>query len=277
MGNQNSSNKKNIKKINIKKNNEKNKYVYILISKTSTLPSNVIQRWTKEPYAHTSLALDIELNEMYSFARKKLRNPFNCGFISEDITSGVFGRDVDTKCKIARLAVTSREYKKVLRNLDKFKHESSLYRYNYLGILGVVINKAVEREYNYFCSQFVYQILAKAGIEMFDKKPGLVRPEDFRVWDKLEFIYEGKLNQYRNFLAEHWPVDKATGKYIEKTEPPFLASGEKRQVVEDTSDEIACDNVENDKTTENMEIIEDVDVIVDANLLDEYEVKEVEA
>ena len=52
-----------------------------MVSKTSTWPSNVIKMWTKQPYAHTSLALDIELNEMYSFARKKVRNPFDCGFI----------------------------------------------------------------------------------------------------------------------------------------------------------------------------------------------------
>lgn len=237
MGNQNSTNKKNIKKSNVNKITEKNKYVYILVSKTSTLPSNVIQRWTKEPYAHTSLALDLELKEMYSFARKKLNNPFNCGFISEDITTGVFGRDVDTKCKIMRLSITPGQYKKLLKNLDKFKEESSLYRYNYLGILGIMVNKPVEREYNYFCSQFVYQILAKSGVPMFDKEPGLVRPEDFRVWDKLEFIYEGKLNEYRRFLSENWPVDESTGKYIENISLPLDKKVDK--INEDIEEDIA--------------------------------------
>lgn len=44
--------------------------VYTFNIKTSTMPSYFIKKWTKEPYAHTSLALDIELREMYSFARK---------------------------------------------------------------------------------------------------------------------------------------------------------------------------------------------------------------
>lgn len=188
--------------------------VFIMLSKTQTLPSNVIQMWTKEPYAHTSLALDIELNEMYSFARKKLRNPFNCGFISEDITSGVFGRDVDTTCRIGRLQVTEMQYRKILRILDHFKQEKDYYRYNYLGILGVVFNKSVERRYNYFCSQFVFYVLWKAGVPLFEKKPGLTRPDDFRTWDKLDIIYEGKLRNYRNYLKLHYSRDPETGEYI---------------------------------------------------------------
>lgn len=216
MGNRTSSNKKNIKKINQKKKTLKNKCVYIMISKTSTLPSNVIKMWTKQPYAHTSLALDIELNEMYSFARKRLRNPFNCGFISEDITTGVFGRDVDTTCRIGRLWITTNQYKKLIKTLDKFKQDKAFYKYNYIGIFGIMINKAVERKYNYFCSQFVYYVLQKSGVDVFDKEPGLVRPEDFRVWDELEIIYEGKLIDYRNYLSEHCPKDERLGEYIEQ-------------------------------------------------------------
>ncbi|MCM1272428.1 MAG: hypothetical protein NC225_01200 [Clostridium sp.] len=202
MGQMNASNKnkKNIKKTNKKNKTEKNHSIYIVISKTSTLPSNVIKMWTKEPYAHTSLAMDIELNEMYSFARKKLKNPFNCGFITEDITTGVFGRDVDTKCRIARLRITTDQYRSLRKNLEKFKKNKGAYKYNYIGIFGVMFNKAVERKYNYFCSQFVYYILEKSGVKMFDKKPGLARPEDFRLWEELELIYEGKLVDYREFL-----------------------------------------------------------------------------
>lgn len=197
MGQMNTSNQKNINKID---KNEKDHSIYIVISKTSTLPSNVIKMWTKEPYAHTSLAMDIELNEMYSFARKKLKNPFHCGFIAEDITTGVFGRDVDTKCRIARLKITKEQYQNLRVNLEKFKKYKWVYKYNYIGILGVMFNKAVERKYHYFCSQFVYYILEKSGVKMFNKKPGLARPEDFRVWEDLELIYEGKLINYRAYL-----------------------------------------------------------------------------
>lgn len=211
-----SSKKKNIKKHNLKKNTVKSKCIYIMVSKTSTLPSNVIKMWTREPYAHTSLALDIELNEMYSFARKRLKNPFDCGFISEDITSGVFGRDVDTTCRIVRLWITQNQYRKLNKTLDKFKTDKAFYHYNYIGIFGIMFGKAVERKYNYFCSQFVYYVLHKAGVELFDKKPGLVRPEDFRVWDVPEPIYEGKLNKYRDYLKENCTYDEHNHRYVEE-------------------------------------------------------------
>jgi hypothetical protein len=176
------------------------KKVYILISKTSTVPSKIIKMWTKEPYAHTSLALDIELEEMYSFARKGIRNPFNCGFISEDITKGIFGRDIDTKCVVFELEVTKEQHELILLQLEKFKNNADRYRYNYWGIFGITRNKAIEREYNYFCSQFVASVLQKAGINIISKQPGLVRPEDFRHCDELKVIYKGLLINYRQFL-----------------------------------------------------------------------------
>lgn len=216
MRNTYSSEMGNVKKLNRRSDADKSKCVYIMVSKTSTLPSNVIKMWTKEPYAHTSLALDMELNEMYSFARKKLKNPFDCGFISEDITSGVFGRDVDTTCRIMRLWVTEEQHQKIIDILEQFKQKKASYKYNYIGIFGVMVNHAVEREYNYFCSQFVYFVLQKAGVELFDKEPGLARPEDFRVWKEPEVMYEGKLHDYRAYLAENYPRDEQTGKYIEK-------------------------------------------------------------
>ena len=193
---------------------EKQYSVYIVLSKTQTLPSNVIKMWTKEPYAHTSLALDIELNEMYSFARKRLKNPFDCGFISEDITSGVFGRDLETTCRIGRLRVTKLQYEKIQTILADFIKEKTEYHYNYLGILGVMCHWSVERRYNYFCSQFVSSVLEKAGVPLFDKKPGLTCPRDFRTCDKLELIYEGKLRNYRNYLKLHYQKDAETGEYI---------------------------------------------------------------
>ena len=151
---------------------------------------------------------------MYSFARRKLHNPFWCGFIREDITTGVFGRDVDTTCRVARLKVSTNTYKKIVKMLKDFMKHNMDYKYNYLGILGVMFNKAVEREYNYFCSQFVYHVLEKSGADTFDKKPGLVRPEDFRQWDKLELIYEGKLKDYRQYLKDNNISEESDKEYF---------------------------------------------------------------
>ena len=59
--------------LHVYKPDEEDYSIYIVLSKTQTLPSRVIKLWTREPYAHTSLAMDVELKEMYSFARKQDR------------------------------------------------------------------------------------------------------------------------------------------------------------------------------------------------------------
>lgn len=176
------------------------KYVYILLSKTSTIPSKIIRAYTREPYAHTSLALDIELKDMYSFARKEINNPFDCGFIYEDIEAGIFGRDVDTMCSVYALPVTDAQYVKISGIIDDFKANKDKYAYNYLGIVGVVLNKSLEPNNKYFCSQFVDHVLVNSGIQLFEKEEGLVSPRDFKDALRERRIYRGLLTQYRSYL-----------------------------------------------------------------------------
>ena len=176
------------------------KNIYILLSRTGTVPSKVIRFLKPMPYAHASIAFDENLTEMYSFARKRVHYPFYCGLIDEDIDKGVFGRKKTTKCLVLRLPVTEEEYGRVHENVEKFKEQRKLYGYNYLGVFAARVHIAVERKYNYFCTQFVDKVLQMSGIDLFGKKPGLVTPDDYRKSDNLEHIYEGLLVNYRNWL-----------------------------------------------------------------------------
>ena len=110
--------------------------------------------------------------------------------------------------------ITEDQKEKIMENQEQFKSEKASYRYNYLGILGVMCQRSVERRYNYFCSQFVSYVLRKAGISLIMKKPGLTCPRDFRMCDDLEIIYVGKLRNYRNYLKLHFLRDAETGDYI---------------------------------------------------------------
>ena len=162
---------------------DESKKVYILLSKTKTVPSNLIKLMTREPYCHTSLALDISLDEMYSFARKGVYNPFNSGFISENIEKGIFGKHKGTRCAVYELKVTSKQYDRIQQELARFK-------------------KHPDREYSFFCSQFVASVLKNAGVDIFHKKPGLVKPGDFRRCPELRPIFTGLLTEYRAYLHE---------------------------------------------------------------------------
>lgn len=177
---------------------KKDKVVYIVLTQTRTYPARLIRLYTKEPYAHTSIAFDKDLEEMYSFARKTPRNPFRAGFIQEDIKKGIFGKYVETNCSIYQLKITEQQYNHIREELKIFKENKEKYSYNFLGILGVMVNIPIHPENRYFCSQFVAYLLEQSGIHLFNKSCALVKPMDFRLCPKLKRVYKGKLVDIRN-------------------------------------------------------------------------------
>jgi hypothetical protein len=170
--------------------------VFILLTNTGTLFTKVIQSYTKAPYNHASISFDRELSELYSFGRKHPSNPFDGGFVREDIKTGTFSKYPETTCVIYELAITRREEEKMKRVLRFFIRSRGKFLYNLLGVIGVALKEPVEFSNSYFCSQFVAEILSRSGIKLWNKLPALVTPDDFRQNDRLELIYEGKLSQY---------------------------------------------------------------------------------
>lgn len=179
------------------------KYIYVLLSRTHTVPARLIRMFTREPYSHTSIALDIELKDMYSFARKHIYNPFNCGFIDENIETGIFGRDKNISCSVYAVPVTEEQYEAVKKELSVFIKNREEYSYNYTGLFTIMFGKNVEDGKHFFCSQFVSHIFYKSGIKLFAKEDGLIKPYDFHVRLKDRRIYKGKLCEYRDFLRVH--------------------------------------------------------------------------
>ena len=176
---------------------KKNKTVYIVLTLTQTYPARVIHLYTSEPYAHASIAFDEDLEEMYSFARRGIWNPFNAGFVEEDITNGIFGKYTSTTCNIYQLKITENQYIKLREEVEIFRCNKRDYSYNYLGLIGAAVNVPIQTRQRYFCSQFVAYILERSDINIFNKNCALVKPSDIRLNTRLKSIYIGKLADYR--------------------------------------------------------------------------------
>jgi len=140
---------------------------------------------------------------MYSFARKHIHNPFDCGFINENIETGIFGLDKNVYCSVYEVPVTEEQYQLIRREIDIFIKNREIYRYNYTGLVGVMFGKNVVDGKHFFCSQFVSHIFYKSGIRLFSKENGLIRPYDFHIRLKDKRIYKGKLSEYRQFLKRN--------------------------------------------------------------------------
>lgn len=170
--------------------------IYILLTHSGSLLSKFINRYTKEPYTHVSIALDINLKELYSFGRIYPSNPLIGGFIKEDIENGTYARFPSTIGALYSLKINDIQYDKLRRELNKFKINKKKYRYNLIGLFGVMLNYPLERKHHYFCSQFVATLLKNSGIYNFNKPISLISPKDFREWKELNLVYEGAMRYY---------------------------------------------------------------------------------
>ena len=170
--------------------------IYIMLSQTNTGCSRILQFFTRAPYNHASIALDENLNFLYSFARQNLYIPLIAGFVKEDINSGIYKIHNNTLCEIYRLSITQEQYDILEESIQKFEKNEDKYRYNFAGLLAMLFNIPFTRQYHYVCSQFVAHVLQEANAVELKKHVSLMRPYDFKSLSNLDLIYSGKLCEY---------------------------------------------------------------------------------
>lgn len=172
--------------------------VYILLSHSGSMFSRTINLCTDHPYTHASIALDQNLDEVFSFGRLNPYNPFLAGFVKEDLDFGTFSRFPNTTCSLYAIETTEEQYGQIRAEIDRFRSEGHKYKYSFLGIMTAAFDHPLSRRYKYFCSQFVAEVFEKSGIKLTDKHPGLVSPMDIASCHQLELLYTGYLREYRS-------------------------------------------------------------------------------
>lgn len=204
--------------LTLTRNKTEKKNVYLLFTDTGSVLNNLIKAYTKAPYNHTSIAFDIELQELYSFGRLNPANPLIAGFVKEDIHSGTFARFEETNFSLYSFEVDEHTYNRMVQVIRDFERQRHKYRYNFIGLLGVIANRPIERQYAYFCSQFVATVFQRSGIEIFDKPPSLVRPDDFIKSGKLKYLYRGKLKDYNPEMVReiHMIDERRSNRFFEE-------------------------------------------------------------
>ncbi|WP_018883879.1 hypothetical protein [Paenibacillus massiliensis] len=170
--------------------------LYVLLTDTGTWFSTLIKQVTSAPYNHASLSLDANLKDLYSFGRKRPYNPWVAGFVREDVYGGVYRRFPHTRCMLLRLPVSYGQKEKTACLLEAFEEHEGVYRYNLVGLFGVLLNFSIERDNAFFCSQFVAEVLGRTGIQLWERSSGLVTPFDFGCHPAFEIVYEGYLYDY---------------------------------------------------------------------------------
>lgn len=183
-------------------------HLYIVITRTNTVLSKIIQ-WSKnDDYTHAAISLDIDLNSMYSFGRKYTYNPFVGKFKRETFDQGAYKFSKTLPGVIMEVEVTEQQYEKVRTLLKHFIANKEFYKYNYKGLLYGLFNKKSCRDDRFSCSEFVYYLLYEAGIVDFKISRNLVRPQNF-LCIKGRILYKGDLKaiKFENYNRNTKAVD----------------------------------------------------------------------
>ena len=173
------------------------KKIYIILAHTGTVLSNIIRYWTKDEFSHVSIALDAELEQMYSFGRLDPYNPFWGSFVHEHINKGTYKRFKNTRTEVYSLFVTDEQYEKARKTIEYFNNNKEKYKFNILGLACVSINKKIVRKNTFYCAEFVKHILKTAGVSEVNELPKIIRPENFKELKGLRLEYEGLLRKYK--------------------------------------------------------------------------------
>ncbi len=171
-------------------------HVYLIFSKTGTWLSRALNIFSDTKYVHASISFDDSFSKMYSFGRTNPSNPFSGGFVEENLFGGVYKNNPLSECIIYKVKITNKQYDCLLKEVQLFQSEKDKYRYNFLGLFGVLVNRPLKRKDHYFCTQFVSEILIKSEIYYTQKIPELIRPSDLFLIRNKELIYEGLITNH---------------------------------------------------------------------------------
>ena len=105
------------------------KKIYIITTYTGTVLSYLIRKISKTPYAHVSIALNEELNPMYSFGRLNPKTPIFAGFVEEKIDEGLYAIRKNTMCRVYSLDVTDLQYTDIYNNIMFVSENRKKYDY----------------------------------------------------------------------------------------------------------------------------------------------------
>ncbi|PLR91967.1 hypothetical protein [Bacillus sp. T33-2] len=186
----------------------KKKKVYVLLTDTGTMFTRMIKLCTRKPFNHASIGFDTELAEVYSFGRKTPRNPFIGGFVKENVKSGLF---IGAGCAIYSCTLSECQYKKMYQKVKKLEEQKLQLKYNFLGLIAVLLKLKFHRKNAFFCSQFVATILHESGLPLVHKPLCLVTPHDLTTISIFELVYRGKLSSYL-LMLEHQSCNKEYAK-----------------------------------------------------------------
>lgn len=169
------------------------KTIYILLTRSGTLLSNLVYLFTSDAFTHASISFDHSLQPLYSSARKNGETMFPAGPCQEYFHRGFYKKHRHIPCALYALDVPEDRYDQAKAEVTKIITRSEEYHFNIIGLVLCRMNIPFRRKRNFFCSQFVAEILHRSRALTLPKVPSLMRPSDYADLPQLQCLYRGTL------------------------------------------------------------------------------------
>ena len=169
------------------------KSIYILLTRSNTYVSKMINLATLEPYTHASISFNDSLQPLYSFARRNLKWPLPAGLRLEPFHEGYYAIHNQIPCALYELQVTDEAYEAAKTEVECMMEDALRYRFSVMGLFLCRLNIPLHRKNLYFCSEFISTILQNSNSLDLPKKPSLMRPSDYTRIPHMTLLYQGKL------------------------------------------------------------------------------------
>ena len=175
--------------------------VFIFLSYTGTNMAKVIKAFTHDPYAHSSLSFDTELDHMISFNKD--------GMVDENIFESIYKKKADkVRYSLYVYMANVDEYEAMRNFVDELLGKRSKLKYNILGLTNFIFGRGSEREDKFFCSEFVASVISAGNDKIFNRRPYMTSPYMLAKNKNFVFIKTGILKNYDSKVVDRIVAEK---------------------------------------------------------------------
>lgn len=157
------------------------KTVTILLTRYSDLAGRLISAISKHGYSHASVSIDENEEIFYSFNLN--------GFVIEKPKKW-FPQKRRSGSVYVRMQVPDETFAVIEEEINQFLSAKEQFTYSRWGVILCLLHIPHKFKNRYFCSQFVAEILSKAGAVKLKKKESLYLPD--QLIDGIECLFSQK-------------------------------------------------------------------------------------
>lgn len=182
--------------ISAHKNGTTYRPVFVVLTSNYTPAGVVIRKVTKQPYTHACISLDTTMNNLATFNAFIANGKRGGGFTPSE--SFKFGGYTDPRSTYAiyMYLAPQEEFMTMNELIEQFKENADKFNYSFRGCIDYLFNRKKNYSGEYFCSEFVADILKNANPKLLDRDSHFYSPGDLANTRKLRFVIGGKCIDY---------------------------------------------------------------------------------